>query len=158
MPLYKVADTSSQGILVAQIFPSIVYSTGGTWVSTPTNLSNITDGDESTSTTEGQAGGVGSQCGYINLDLGVEVGWLHGALKIGCRNDYRTNQPANWGLEASNNNINWVTVLGATKYVPGATEAIVTGNFTIRDTTRFLRFFGQDTSTGAPRLKVYSLK
>lgn len=159
MPFYPIEPTvEQQGISTVQINPTVIFSTSG-WYTTPTNLSNILDGDDSTSSTEGLAGGGSGNVGFIILDLGQEFGWLHGMFKLGIRKqDGWGNQESNWWIDYSLNNSDWQCCWGNIWKSLPSTEQIRTGNFTIKDTTRYLRFATMDASRGGAHMKVYGLR
>lgn len=161
MPFYPIESTQNQGgIVTQQIFPTIVFSIGGDWVTTPSNLTNITDGNDSTGTTQGELYGYSRRFGSINLDLAQEISWMHSIFKVGVqKSSGYNNQPGYWGIDYSLNNLNWTTCYGLIdKTFSDSSESIISHNFTIKDTARYLRFWTQDLGSGGNKLRIYDLK
>lgn len=162
MPLYKISDgANSVGVITQQINPTIVFSTNGNWTTTPSSLSNAIDNDVNTSTDYGEAGGFNGAAGYINLDLSQEVSWLHCVFKIGIKKQTGGNNTVgNWGIDSSIDNTLWTTSWGYLNKtgVSDTTELILVKNFTVKDTTRYLRFWSQDIGAYGAGFKIYDIK
>lgn len=161
MPFYPIESTqNSGGIVTQQITPTIVFSTTGDWVTAPSSLTAITDGNDATGTTQGEVYGYAERFAAISLDLAQEVSWLHGLFKMGVQKQSGyNNRTGGWGLDYSLDNLSWTTVFALINTTfSDSTESIVSKNFTIKDTTRYLRFWSKDLGTGGNKLRVYDLK
>lgn len=138
--------------------PSPTYSTSGQWSTTPNGLTNILDGNDQTSTTEGFCGGSSGYRGYLSIVFPNILTNCYAEFRMGIRKDSGwANQKSNWLIEISQDNINWAVAGGYSGALP-ATEQIMVGSISSLDGFRAIQFSCDDIGQGGSRLKVYSLK
>jgi len=153
MPYSPIVESRQQ----VSINPSSTFE--GNWLTLPTNLTAINDGDDNTATTYGTVGGGPQFSGYWIIDLGKDINFFYSALqwKIAIQNNHSSD--AYWGLEYQRLDTgDWVNLWGVHRQASNSGDTIIQGESIIHNSWRKLRFQLKDTGSWNPMVKLYFVR